>query len=179
MSVVFRSLLKVPNLVTNKSTTCSNGLKLIVNRLVVAGPQLHTSAAHYTPIVSTTLSSSATKCSNGRVSCSQTSSNTTCTCNCSYREQIMWADVCVQSVRTHMRKHYDPSAWKRINKHGIEQRLRSETGIHILWRRMLKKRFNLAPFERVLQGTVNGKILPKHQIPKVPQKDLERILKRK
>ena len=137
---------------------------------------MHTSVSRCTPMASR-LSCSTSVCSGGPITGNQTSSNAVCSFGS--REQITWANTCVQSVRNRMRKHYQPSAWKRINKHGIEQRFMTESGIHVLWRRFLKKRFNLAPFERVLPGTIDGKILPKHQIPKVSKKEIERILKRK
>ncbi|CAG5117518.1 unnamed protein product [Candidula unifasciata] len=70
--------------------------------------------------------------------------------------------VTFQSVRTNVRVHYRPSAWKRYNKHNIERRLRTPGGLELLWRRILKGRHQLAVYERILPNTVNGKILPKH-----------------
>lgn len=81
---------------------------------------------------------------------------------CQAPGQCQWASVCVQSVRGRKVKPlYNPSAWKRINKHGIHQRLHSDNGIHILWRRFLKGRHSLAPYERLLRGSIKGRILPK------------------
>ncbi|XP_025077564.1 uncharacterized protein LOC112554153 [Pomacea canaliculata] len=63
-------------------------------------------------------------------------------------------------VRGRARIHYQPSAWKRVNKHGLEKRLLTQSGIEVLWRRYLKDRHVLTPFERILSGTYNGQILP-------------------
>ncbi|KAK7115330.1 hypothetical protein V1264_001218 [Littorina saxatilis] len=60
--------------------------------------------------------------------------------------------------------YYRPSAWKRVNKHGIERKLRTQGGIELLWRRFLKKRHVLTPFDRMLPGTHYGQILPDHYI---------------
>ncbi|XP_076443239.1 uncharacterized protein LOC143281866 [Babylonia areolata] len=60
--------------------------------------------------------------------------------------------------------YYRPSAWKRVNKHGIEKRLRSPSGIEVLWRRVLKKRHCLTPFDRILPNTYNAQVLPKHHL---------------
>lgn len=60
--------------------------------------------------------------------------------------------------------YYRPSAWKRVNKHGIERRLRTQGGIEVLWRRFLKKRHCLTPFDRILPGTYKGQILPDHHL---------------
>ena len=65
-------------------------------------------------------------------------------------------------VRGRAQVYYRPSAWKRVNKHGIEKRLMSQGGIEVLWRRILKKRHSLTPFDRILPGTVGGKVLPDH-----------------
>ena len=70
----------------------------------------------------------------------------------------------VMQVRGAVQNYYQPSAWKRVNKHGLEKRLMSECGVEILWRRILKKRHVLCSFERILDGTVNGQILPAHHL---------------
>lgn len=69
--------------------------------------------------------------------------------------------VAFQSVRTNVRVHYRPSAWKRYNKHNIERRLSTPGGLEMLWRKVLKGKHQLAVYERILPNTVNGKILPK------------------
>ncbi|KAK7492572.1 hypothetical protein BaRGS_00016238 [Batillaria attramentaria] len=61
--------------------------------------------------------------------------------------------------------YYQPSAWKRINKHGIHRKLQTPGGIEVLWRRLLKGRHSLAPYERILTlPTYNGQILPDHHL---------------
>lgn len=67
-------------------------------------------------------------------------------------------------VRGRARIYYQPSAWKRVNKHGLEKRLLTQSGIEVLWRRYLKDRHVLTPFERILSGTYNGQILPEHHL---------------
>ncbi|KAL8622794.1 hypothetical protein ACOMHN_026915 [Nucella lapillus] len=70
----------------------------------------------------------------------------------------------VVPARGRVQINYQPSAWKRVNKHSMEKRLRSPGGIEVLWRRVLKKRHCLTPFDRILPGTYNGQILPKHHL---------------
>lgn len=70
----------------------------------------------------------------------------------------------VTATRGRASVYYRPSAWKRVNKHGLEKRLRKPSGIEILWRRILKKRHTLSPFDRILPGTYNGQILPDHHL---------------
>ncbi|RUS76427.1 hypothetical protein EGW08_015818 [Elysia chlorotica] len=67
-----------------------------------------------------------------------------------------------QCVRTKVRVYYKGSAWKRYNKHNIEKRLTTPGGLEMLWRKTLKGRMNLAPYERILPNTVDCKILPAH-----------------
>ena len=70
----------------------------------------------------------------------------------------------VTQTRGRAQIYYRPSAWKRVNRHGIEKRLRTQGGIEVLWRRFLKKRHWLTPFDRIVPGTYKGQILPDHHL---------------
>ncbi|KAK6188832.1 hypothetical protein SNE40_004930 [Patella caerulea] len=82
----------------------------------------------------------------------------------SHGKEVFGCPSCnVQQVRNGQRQHYSYSAWKRINKFGIERLLSTKNGRTVLWRRFLKGKHNYAAFEQLLPEEFNGRILPKHQ----------------
>ena len=59
-----------------------------------------------------------------------------------------------ECIRTKIRDHYRPNAWKRIHKNGVEKYLKTQGGREILFRKFLKGRKQLCVFDRFLNRTV-------------------------
>ena len=59
-----------------------------------------------------------------------------------------------ESVRTNIRNHYRPNAWKRIHKHGLEKRLSTPSQRAILLRRFIKGRRHLCLTDRFMNDVI-------------------------
>lgn len=145
-------LLKLLNLASKNVATFASHIAVIRPSAIVGTSKLHTSSQ----VLSDSILSPA--------SClSVPGNNASVAVAC--RAPFLKVDPpLVTQVRGRAQIYYQPSAWKRVNKHGIERRLLTQGGIEVLWRRFLKRRHVLAPFERILPGTVQGKILPKEYL---------------